>query len=69
MEHTTKEGRPKLVRRCGYPLTALGCVRRVYTNLGVFDVTDRGFVVVDMLHGLTPASLQAQTEAELHFPA
>jgi 3-oxoadipate CoA-transferase beta subunit len=69
MEHTTKEGRPKLVRRCGYPLTAVGCVRRVYTNLGVFDVTDRGFVVIDMLPGLTREALQAHTGAELHFPA
>src|SRR5271166_7067613 len=69
MEHTTKEGRPKLVRRCSYPLTALGCVRRVYTNLAVLDVTERGFVVIDMLPGLTRAALQAQTEAELHYPA
>src|SRR5271166_3882115 len=49
MEHTTKDGRPKLVRRCSYPLTALGAVRRVYTNLAVLDVTERGFVVIDML--------------------
>jgi 3-oxoadipate CoA-transferase beta subunit len=69
MEHTTKDGRPKLVRRCGYPLTALAAVKRVYTNLAVLDVTARGFVVVDMLPGLSPAELQARTEAELHFPA
>ncbi len=69
MEHSTKDGRPKLVRRCSYPLTALGCVRRVYTNLAVLDVTARGFVVIDMLPGLTRAALQAQTEAELHYPA
>jgi 3-oxoadipate CoA-transferase beta subunit len=69
MEHTTKEGRPKLVRRCSYPLTALACVKRVYTNLGVFDVTPTGFVVLDMLPGLTRAELQARTEAELHYPA
>jgi 3-oxoadipate CoA-transferase beta subunit len=69
MEHTTKDGRPKLVRRCSYPLTALGCVKRVYTNLAVLDVTARGFVVVDMLPGLSRTELQARTEAELHFPA
>jgi 3-oxoadipate CoA-transferase beta subunit len=57
------------VRRCGYPLTALAAVKRVYTNLAVLDVTARGFVVVDMLPGLSPADLQTCTEAELHFPA
>jgi 3-oxoadipate CoA-transferase beta subunit len=69
MEHTTKEGRPKLVRSCSYPLTALGCVKRVYTNLGVFDITAAGFVVVEMLPGLTRAALQARTGAELCYPA
>jgi len=68
MEHTTKDGRPKLVRRCGYPLTALAAVKRVYTNLAVLDVTERGFVVVDMIPEMSRADLQARTEAELHFP-
>ncbi len=67
MDHTTKEGRPKLVKRCGYPLTALGAVSRVYTNLAVLDVTPRGFAVVEMCPGLTLAELQARTEAELHI--
>jgi 3-oxoacid CoA-transferase B subunit len=70
MEHTTKDGRPKLVRKCGYPLTALGAVGRVYTNLGVFDVVKgRGFVVVDMAPGVTLAALQEKTGAPLHLPA
>jgi 3-oxoadipate CoA-transferase beta subunit len=43
MEHTTKDGRPRLVRRCSYPLTAAGAVTRVYTNLAVLDVTPDGF--------------------------
>ena len=52
MEHTTKDGRPKLVERCGYPLTGLACVRRVYTNLAVLDVVpEKGFVVVDLAPG------------------
>jgi 3-oxoadipate CoA-transferase beta subunit len=67
MEHTTKEGRPKLVRRCSYPLTAVGAVSRVYTNLAVLDVTPRGFAVVEMCPGMTLAELQARTEAELHL--
>lgn len=65
MEHTTREGRPRLVRRCTYPLTALGAVGRVYTNLAVLDVTPRGFLVREMVPGLTLAELQARTEAEL----
>jgi 3-oxoadipate CoA-transferase, beta subunit len=65
MEHTTKEGRPRLVRRCGYPLTASGTVSRVYTNLGVFDVTPRGFAVREMRPGLTLDDLKARTEADL----
>ncbi len=43
MEHQTKSGDSRLVRRCSYPLTALGAVNRVYTNLAVLDITDDGF--------------------------
>ena len=69
MEHSTKDGRPKLVRRCGYPLTAVGAVKRIYTNLAVLDVTPAGFSVVDILPGLSRDDLQARTGAGLHFPA
>ena len=70
MEHTTKDGRPKLVRECGYPLTAPGAVTRVYTNLAVVDVVKgRGFVVIDMAPGVTFDALQAVTDAKLHLPA
>jgi 3-oxoadipate CoA-transferase, beta subunit len=68
MEHTTKSGEPRLVHRCTYPLTALGAVRRVYTNLAVLDVTERGFVVLDIVPGLDLAGLQARTGARLHLP-
>jgi len=66
MEHTTKEGTPRIVRRCSYPLTAAGVVKRVYTNLAVLEVTPDGFVVLDMAPGLSFESLQARTEAKLH---
>jgi 3-oxoadipate CoA-transferase, beta subunit len=68
MEHTTKDGAPRLVRRCSYPLTALAAASRVYTNLAVLDVTERGFVVRDIVPGLDLAGLRALTEAELHLP-
>jgi len=67
MEHTTKDGRSKLVKRCGYPLTALGAVKRVYTNLAVLDVTAQGFAVVEMAPGVTREALVAATDAELTF--
>jgi 3-oxoadipate CoA-transferase beta subunit len=69
MDHTTKDGRPKLVPECGYPLTALHAVTRVYTNLGVFDVTPKGFVVVDLAPGVTLEQAQAASAAKLHTRA
>jgi len=65
MEHTTKDGQPRLVRRCAYPLTALGVVTRVYTNLAVLDVAPEGFIVKEMVPGLTFEALQARTDAKL----
>ena len=65
MEHVTKEGGSRIVRHCSYPLTAKGVVRRVYTNLAVLDVTSRGFVVRDMVPGLTFEALQACSAATL----
>jgi 3-oxoadipate CoA-transferase, beta subunit len=67
MEHTTKDGRPKLVETCSYPLTAMAAVQRVYTNLAVIDVVEgRGFVVKEIAPGLSLADLQKQTGATLH---
>jgi 3-oxoadipate CoA-transferase beta subunit len=68
MEHTTRDGRPRLVRRCGYPLTAPGAVSRVYTNLAVLDVTAEGFAVRALAPGVEFDALQAQTGAELRRP-
>ncbi|HUD61203.1 MAG TPA: 3-oxoacid CoA-transferase subunit B [Acetobacteraceae bacterium] len=67
MEHTTKEGHSRLRQRCTYPLTAKSVVKRVYTNLAVLDVTPRGFMVLDMIPGLTLEVLQARTEAPLYM--
>ena len=69
MEHMTKTGEAKLVRKCSYPLTAPGVVTRVYTNLAVIDVTPTGFAVVDMVPGMTLADLQAVTDAPLRMAA
>jgi 3-oxoadipate CoA-transferase, beta subunit len=65
VEHTTKEGRPRIRKHCGYPLTAAQCVKRVYTNLAVLDVTSDGVIVREMVEGLDFAGLQKLTEAKL----
>ena len=65
--HTTKDGRPKLLPRCSYPLTAAGVVDRVYTDLAVLDVTASGFVVRELVPGVSPAELQELTAAALTF--
>ncbi|MDT7953470.1 MAG: 3-oxoacid CoA-transferase subunit B [Acetobacteraceae bacterium] len=67
MEHTTKDGRPRLVRGCGYPLTAPTAVSRVYTNLAVLDVTDDGFAVRELAPGVDFETVQAQTDAKLIY--
>ena len=70
MEHTSKDGRPKIVERCGYPLTGLSCVTRVYTNLAVLDlVPGRGFVVREMAPGVGFDTLQERSAARLHLDA
>ena len=68
MEHQTKSGESRLVRRCTYPLTAVGVVKRVYTNLAVLSVTVDGFAVDEMVEGLTLDALQKVTDAPVHLP-
>lgn len=65
MDHVTKKGEPKLVEACDYPVTGLNCVSRIYTDLAVIDVTDQGFVVVEMVEGLSWDELQSLTGAPL----
>jgi 3-oxoadipate CoA-transferase beta subunit len=67
MEHTTRAGAPRLLRACRLPLTAPRCVRRVFTDLAVIDVTEAGFLVREIVPGLSREELQARTEAPLSF--
>ena len=68
MEHQTKSGASKLVANCSYPLTAVGCVSRIYTDLAVLDVTPDGLVVQEMVDGLSFEALQTITGIPLHQP-
>jgi len=65
MDHTTKQGVSKLVEKCTYPLTALGSVTRVYTNIAVIDVTKDGFVLREAAPGWTFEEVQERTAARL----
>jgi len=65
MEHVTKNGEPKIVKSCSYPLTGMKCVSRIYTDLAVIDVTPNGLLVKEMVDGLSFEELQSLTDAPL----
>jgi 3-oxoadipate CoA-transferase, beta subunit len=64
-EHCTKQGAPKIVERCSYPLTAVGVVSTIYTDLAVIDVSADGLSVRELIEGLDFAELQQRTGAPL----
>jgi len=65
-DHVTKNGEPKLVTKCEFPLTGVACVTRVYTSLAVVDITEKGFVLREKLAGISMDELQSLTGAKLH---
>ena len=70
MEHTTKDGTSKIVESCSYPLTGIGCVTRVYTDLAVLAVLPgRGLGVIDMVDGLTLSELESISGVALFMDA
>jgi 3-oxoadipate CoA-transferase, beta subunit len=69
MEHQTKQGESKIVAQCTYPLTAIGCVSRIYTDLAVLDVTEQGLAVIEMVEGLSFDELVKLTGVPLIAPS
>jgi 3-oxoadipate CoA-transferase, beta subunit len=65
MEHVTKSGESKIVPKCTYPLTGVGCVSRIFTDLAVIDVTPKGLEVIERVDGLTFDELQRVTGVPL----
>jgi 3-oxoacid CoA-transferase B subunit len=68
MEHTTKEGTPKIVRECSYPLTGLACVDTIVTDIAVIDVRDGGLVLREVAPGWSATEVQELTGARLSVP-
>jgi 3-oxoadipate CoA-transferase, beta subunit len=65
-EHVSKNGEPKLLEKCTFPLTGVACVTRVYTSHAVIDIVKGHFVVREKLAAMTMEELQAMTAAKLH---
>ena len=66
MEHTAKDGSPKIVNKCNLPLTGTSVVNMIITNLGVFDI-DQGISVVELANNVTKEQIINNTEADLKF--
>jgi len=65
MEHTTRDGRPKILTRCTLPLTGVGVVHTIATEMAWIAVTSEGLVLEEIAEGLTVEEVQAATEAKL----
>jgi 3-oxoacid CoA-transferase subunit B len=67
MEHTTKDGEPKIVKECSLPLTGVGVVNLIVTELGVIEVTPQGLLLRELAPGVSPEAMQKVTEPRLQL--
>lgn len=65
MNHTNRKGESKLLKECSLPITGLKCVKKVVSNLGVFDITERGFELKELAPGVTVEEVIQSTEGNL----
>jgi 3-oxoacid CoA-transferase subunit B len=65
MEHASKDGKPKIMRKCTLPLTGVGVVDLIVTELAVIEVTPDGLVLREIAEDVTPEAVQQLTEARL----
>jgi acetate CoA/acetoacetate CoA-transferase beta subunit len=68
MDHRTREGAPKIKKRCAYPLTGARVVNKIFTELCVIEVTARGLLLLELMNGATLEEVIEKTEAELLVP-
>ncbi|HKV05833.1 MAG TPA: 3-oxoacid CoA-transferase subunit B [Candidatus Acidoferrales bacterium] len=69
MTHVTNKGKPKILNKCSLPLTAPRCVKRIYTDMAVIDVTPEGLLLRELAPGVDLKSVQSHTEAPLRVAA
>ena len=65
MEHTTRDGKPRLLKELNLPATAIGVVTTLMTNLGLFDITSDGFLMREIAPGYTPEQVQEVSDAHI----
>lgn len=65
MMHTNRAGESKLLKRCSLPLTGVGCVKKIVTNLAVMEVTPKGFKLLERAPGVTVEEISKATEGNL----
>jgi len=65
MMHTNKAGESKLLKKCSLPLTGVGCVKKIVSDLGVFDITPDGFKLIERAPGVTVEEIRSKTEGRL----
>jgi 3-oxoacid CoA-transferase B subunit len=65
MQHVNKAGESKLLKECSLPITGIACVKKVVSELGLFEITEEGFVLMEIAPGVTIEDVKSKTEGRL----